>query len=103
MHLLVQLNLCKSANPKRQKMVFRTDYRLMHSAILRPSLSYHFSFRLRPLFRLFLSGRFTPVLLYVIINADFLIDSSYLVQKEIFISSILLPGLTKEYLSILQL
>ena len=32
-----------------------------HSAILRPSLSYHFS--LRPLFRLFLSGRFRHVLL----------------------------------------
>ena len=55
-----------------QKFVFKTDYRLMQvksiaecSSILqyfRPLLSYHLS--LRPLFCLFLSGRFTQILLY---------------------------------------
>ena len=58
-----------------QKMVFKTDYRLIqvksitecskgsNLQYLRPSLSYQLS--LRPLFCLFLSGRFTQVLLYV--------------------------------------
>ena len=56
---------------KDQKLVFKTDYRLImqvksiteHSAILRPSVSYHLS--LKSLFCLFLSDRFTQVLLYV--------------------------------------
>ena len=67
-------NLCKTATLKKTKMVFKTDYRLMqvksiaecsNGSILqyfRPSLSYQLS--LRPLFCLFLSGRFTQVLLY---------------------------------------
>ena len=61
---------------KDQKMVFKTNYRLMQvkniaecskGRILqyfRPSLSYHLS--LRPLSCLFLRGRFTHVLLYLL-------------------------------------
>ena len=53
--------------PKDQKLVFKTNYRLMQvkRSILQyfqPSLRYHLS--LRSLFCLFLSGRFTQVLLY---------------------------------------
>ena len=60
---------------KRQKLFFKTNYSLMQvksitecskGSILQyfwPSLSYHLS--LRPLFCLFLSGRFTQVLLYI--------------------------------------
>ena len=46
-----------------------------HSAILRPSLSYHLSFR--SLFCLFLSGHFTQVLLYLkeLILPDYVIDN----------------------------
>ena len=63
---------------KRPKIVFKTNYRLMQvksiakcskGSILqyfRPSLSYQLS--LRSLFCLFLSGRFTPVLLYIYAN-----------------------------------
>ena len=59
---------------KRPKMVFKTDYRLIqvksiaecsHWSILhyiRPSFSYHLSFR--PLFCVILSGRFIQVSLY---------------------------------------
>ena len=59
---------------KDQKMVFKTNYRLMQVKSIaecslwsilqyfRPSLSYHLS--LRPLFCLFLSGHFIQVLLY---------------------------------------
>ena len=62
---------------KDQKMAFKTDYCLMQiksiaecpkGSILQyfqPSLSYQLS--LRPLFCLFLSGRFTQVLLYRLI------------------------------------
>ena len=39
----------------------------------------------------------------IIIFVVFMVVSSYLVQKELFISSILPHGLTKEYLSLLQL
>ena len=55
---------------KKQKMVFKTYYRLMQvksntecSKGFRPSLSYHLS--LKALFSLFLSVRFTQVLLYI--------------------------------------
>ena len=62
---------------KDLKLVFKTNYCLMQVksiaecslAILqyfRPSLCYHLS--LRSLFCLFLSGRFTQVLLYIIFN-----------------------------------
>ena len=63
---------------KRPKLAFKTNYCLMQvksisewfkASILqsfRPSLSYHLS--LRPLFCLFLSGRFTQGLLYYIIT-----------------------------------
>ena len=63
-------------------MVFKTDYRLMpvksivecsKGSILqyfRPSLSYHLS--LRYLFYLFLSGRFTQVLLYAKMCEEYL-------------------------------
>ena len=51
---------------KDRKLVFKTDYRLMQAKSIlqyfRPSLRCHLS--LRPLFCLFLSGRFTQVLLY---------------------------------------
>ena len=71
--LYIQLNLCQTATLKDPKMFFKTNYRLMQvksiaecskGSILqyfRPSLSYHLS--LRSLFCLFLSGRFTQVLL----------------------------------------
>ena len=61
---------------KKNKIVFKTDYRLMQvksiaecskGSILqyfRPSLSYHLS--VRSLFCLFLSGHFRQVLLYTI-------------------------------------
>ena len=56
---------------KDEKMVFKTNYRLMQvkrivecsiPQYFQPSLSYHLS--LRSMFCLFLSGRFTQVLLY---------------------------------------
>ena len=73
------------ATLKKTKMVFKTDYHLMlvksiaecsreHSATqgnilqyFQPSLSYPLSL-IRPLFCLFLSGRFTQGLLYVYLN-----------------------------------
>ena len=70
----IQLNLCKTTTLKKDhKLVFKTNYCLMQvksiaecskGSILqyfRPSLNYHLS--LRSLFCLFLSGRFTQVLL----------------------------------------
>ena len=68
---------------KRPKQVFKIDYRLMKvksnaecslGRILqyfRPSLSYQLS--LRPLFRLFSSGRFTQVLLYILIWLSYIL------------------------------
>ena len=70
----IQLNLCKTATQKSLKIGFQDQLslnagqkycRMLHGTILqyfRPSLSYHLS--LRSLFCLFLSGRFTQVLLY---------------------------------------
>ena len=64
----------KGHSQKGRKLVFKTDYRFMEVKSIaecsngnimqyfRPSLSYHLS--LRSLFCLFLSGRFTQVLLY---------------------------------------
>ena len=70
----IQSNLCKTANlSKRPKIVFKTNYRLVRvksiaecskGSILQyfqPSLSYQLSSRF--LFCLFLSGRFTQILL----------------------------------------
>ena len=63
---------------KDQKLVFKTNYRLMQVEsiaecfswsilqYIRPSLRYHLS--LRPLFCIFLSGRFRQVLLYISIQ-----------------------------------
>ena len=71
---LKQLNLCKTATLKKNKNWFSRPHRLMQvksiaecskGSILqyfRPSLSYQLL--LRSLFCLFLSGRFTQVLLY---------------------------------------
>ena len=68
---------CRMADKKSLKLVFKTKFRLMQvksvaecskGSILQyfgPSLSYHLS--LRSLFCLFLSGRFTQVLLYFLI------------------------------------
>ena len=72
-------------------MVFKTDYRLMQvksiaecskGSILqyfRPSLSYQLS--LRPLFCLFLSGRFTHVLLYCNVKKSYFFLKEFLVLK----------------------
>ena len=70
----VQLNPCKTDSQKDHKLIFKTNYRLMQvksnaevprgsKGYFRPSLSYHLL--LRPLFCLFLSGRFTQVLPYL--------------------------------------
>ena len=74
--ITVQLNLCKTATLKKTKNCFsKTNYRLMQVKsfsecpkwsilqCVRPSLSYQLL--LRHLLCLFLSGRFTQVLLYV--------------------------------------
>ena len=69
---------CKRPLSKRQKIGFQNQLSLNagqeycrmlqmeHSAVLayQPSLSYMYQLSLRPLFYLFLSGRFTQVLLY---------------------------------------
>ena len=73
--LKIQQNLCKAAALKKdQKLVFKNNYRLMQVRSIaecskwsilqyfQPSLSYQLL--LRSLFCLFLSGRFTQVLLY---------------------------------------
>ena len=73
----IQLNLCKNGNSlKDQTLIFQTNYRLMQVKIFaecsklsilqyfRPLLTYHMPYR--SLFWLFLSGRFTQFLLYVV-------------------------------------
>ena len=67
------VKLCKMATLKKDhKLFFKTNYRLMQVRSIAecsplqyflPSLSYHLS--LRSLFCLFLSGRFTQILLFV--------------------------------------
>ena len=67
-------NLCKTATFKKTKMVFKTNYSLMQvcNTTIRP-LSYHLS--LRSLFCLFLSGRFTEVILYAFDERRSYLDS----------------------------
>ena len=74
MGVTVEPVLSGHSKRRQKKMIFKTDYRLMQVKSIagcsmgrilqyfQPSLCYHLS--LRPLFCLFLSGRFTQVLLY---------------------------------------
>ena len=86
------VNLCKTAIFKKTKIGFQDQLSLnagqkycgcSNGSILqyfRPSLSYHLS--LRSLFSLFLSGRFTQVLLYKLIVGKYVTDKFKMIIKR---------------------